>query len=307
DTHPYELSGASVVQLTPFLAPGVKRNDDAGGRIAPSFAAERQAADTNLFQAVVERLLAERRRGRRSVVACWSAGTRDRMAQVLQDHGLTNPRMAENWRDAETTSAATTSLVVLPLETGFETKDLLVLSEQDILGERILRPQRKKKASDALTEAASLNAGDLVVHVDHGIGRFLGLKVIQAAGAPHECVELEYGGDTKLYLPVENIELLTRYGSDDGNVTLDRLGGVAWQAKKGKLKQRIREMAEQLIKLAAQRLLVKADVVDINPGAYEEFAARFPYEETEDQLSAIEAVFDDITSGKVMDRLVCGD
>lgn len=304
---PTELAGASVVRLSPFLAPDTARGDDAGGHIAPSFAAERAASDVNLFQAVVDRLLAERREGRRVVIACWSAGTRDRMGQVLKDHGLTNPRLAENWRDAETTSAATTSLVVLPLETGFETKNLLVLSEQDILGERILRPQRRKKASDALTEAASLNAGDLVVHVDHGIGRFLGLKVIEAGGAPHECVELQYAGDTKLYLPVENIELLTRYGSDDASVTLDKLGGVAWQAKKGKLKKRIREMAEQLIKLAAQRLLTKADVVDINTGAYDEFAARFPYEETEDQLNAIEAVFDDISSGKVMDRLVCGD
>ncbi len=307
DVRPQALAGASVIQLSPFLAPNARASDDAGGHIAPSFAAERQATDTNLFQAVVERLLEERRKGRRAIVACWSTGTRDRMAQVLKDHGLTNPRLAENWRDAETTSAATTSLVVLPLETGFETKDLLVLSEQDILGERILRPQRKKKASDALTEAASLNAGDLVVHVDHGIGRFLGLKVIEAGGAPHECVELEYGGETKLYLPVENIELLTRYGSDDGNVTLDKLGGVAWQAKKGKLKKRIREMAEQLIKIAAARLLTKADVVEINPGAYDEFAARFPYEETEDQMNAIEAVFDDITTGRVMDRLVCGD
>lgn len=307
DVAPSALAGASVIQLSPFLSPQTQKGDDAGGHIAPSFAAERVASDINLFEAVVERLLAERRAGRRAIVACWSAGTRDRMAQVLKDHGLTNPRLAENWRDAETTSAATTSLVVLPLETGFETKDLLVLSEQDILGERILRPQRKKKASDALTEAASLNAGDLVVHVDHGIGRFIGLKVIEAGGAPHECVELQYAGDTKLYLPVENIELLTRYGSDDASATLDKLGGVAWQAKKGKLKQRIREMAEQLIKLAAQRLLVKADVVDLNPGSYEEFAARFPYEETEDQLTAIEAVFDDLTSGKVMDRLVCGD
>jgi transcription-repair coupling factor (superfamily II helicase) len=307
DQHPYALAGASVVQLSQFTAPGSKAIDDAGGNIAPSFAAERLATDTNLFQAVVDRLMAERRNGRRAIIACWSVGTRDRMVQVLKDYGLTNPRLAENWRDAETTSAATTSLVVLPLDTGFETKDLLVLSEQDILGERILRPQRKKKASDALTEAASLASGDLVVHVDHGIGRFLGLKVIQAGGAPHECVELEYGGDTKLYLPVENIELLTRYGSDDGNVTLDRLGGVAWQAKKGKLKKRIREMAEQLIKIAAARLLTRAEAVEINPGAYDEFAARFPYEETEDQMAAIEACFDDITSGRVMDRLVCGD
>ncbi len=305
DQHPYGLAGAGVVQLSPFLAPNDK--EDAGGRIAPSFAAERQAADVNLFEKVVERLLAERRNGRRAIVACWTIGTRDRMAQVLKDHGLTNARMAENWRDAETTSSATTSLVVLGLESGFETKDLLVLSEQDILGERILRAQRKKKASDALTEATSLGMGDLVVHVDHGIGRFLGLKVIEAGGAPHECVEIEYAGDTKLYLPVENIELLSRYGAEDAEASLDKLGGVAWQAKKGRLKKRIREMAEQLIKIAAARLLSRSEPTEIHPGAYDEFVARFPYDETEDQLAAIDAVFDDLTSGRVMDRLVCGD
>ncbi|MEO8684716.1 MAG: transcription-repair coupling factor, partial [Devosia sp.] len=135
DQHPYTLAGASVLQLSQYQLPNAKASDDMGGRIAPSFAAERQATDVNLFEAVVDRLMAERKAGRRAIVACWSQGTRDRMVQVLKDHGLNNPRLAENWRDAETTSAATTSLVVLALESGFETKDLLVLSEQDILGE----------------------------------------------------------------------------------------------------------------------------------------------------------------------------
>ncbi|HEX4298726.1 MAG TPA: CarD family transcriptional regulator, partial [Devosia sp.] len=307
DGHPYRLSAAPAIQLSSFAHPDETRTEDAGGRIGHSFAAERQAQDVNLFEAVVGRLKADGRKQRHTVIACWSDGSRDRMAQLLGDHGLAHPRLAENWQDAITTSPATTALVVLPLESGFETDSLVVLSEQDVLGERLLRPQRRKKASDALTEATSLAAGDLVVHVDHGIGRFLGLKQIEAMGAAHDCVEIQYAGETKLYLPVENIELLSRYGSEGGDVMLDKLGGVAWQAKKAKLRKRIRDMAEQLIKIAAQRLLVKADTVDINSGAYDEFAARFPYEETEDQLIAISAVFDDLTTGKVMDRLVCGD
>ena len=307
DGHPYTLAAAPAVQLSSFAHPDETRTEDAGGRIGHSFAAERQAADVNLFQAVVDRLKADGKKQRHTVVACWTDGSRDRMAQLLADHGLKHPRLAENWQDAVTTSPATSALVVLPLESGFETADLVVLSEQDILGERLLRPQRRKKASDALTEATSLSANDLVVHVDHGIGRFLGLKQIEAMGAPHDCVEIQYANDTKLYLPVENIELLSRYGSDGSDVVLDKLGGVAWQAKKSKLKKRIRDMAEQLIKIAAQRLLVHAEPVEINSGAYDEFAARFPYDETEDQLTAISAVFDDITTGKVMDRLVCGD
>ncbi len=303
----YSLAPArAVLQLSPFATPETKKADDAGGRVAPSFAAERQAQDVNLFEAVVKLFRAERKAGRKTIIACWSEGSRDRMAQVLADHGLAHPRMAENWRDAETTSLETSALVVLGLETGFQTDDMLVLSEQDILGERLLRPQKRKRASDALTEAAGLAAGDLVVHVDHGIGRFLGLKTIEVQGAPHDCVEIEYAGNTKLYLPVENIELLSRYGSD-ATGELDKLGGVAWQAKKSRLKKRIREMADQLIKIAAQRQLTTVPPMDVQPGLYEEFAARFPYDETEDQLTAISAVFEDLASGRVMDRLVCGD
>jgi len=295
-----------VVQLSGFAATEDRKAEDLGGRLAPSFAAERQAPDVNLFEAVVKRLDMERRAKRKTIIACWSEGSRDRMRQVLADHGLEHPRMAENWRDAATTSPAATALVVLGLETGFQTGDMLVLSEQDILGERILRTPKRKKASDALTEAASLATGDLVVHVDHGIGRFIGLKTIEVQGAPHDCVEIEYAGNTKLYLPVENIELLSRYGADDG-IELDKLGGVAWQAKKSRLKQRIREMAEQLIKIAALRQVSSAPATDVPEGVYEEFAARFPYEETEDQLTAINAVFEDLAAGRIMDRLVCGD
>ncbi len=305
--HPYRLGETAAIQFSAFMHPDEARTEDAGGRLAHNFAAERQAADVNLFEAVVTHLRAVSQSKRHSVIACWSDGSRDRMAQLLGDHGLKHPRLAENWMDAATTSPNTTALVVLPLESGFETDELVVISEQDILGERLLRPQRRKKASDALTEATSLAPGDLVVHVDHGIGRFLGLKQIQAMGAPHDCVEIQYAGETKLYLPVENIELLSRYGSEGSDVELDKLGGVAWQAKKAKLKKRIRDMAEQLIKIAAQRLTTKAEPVSVSSGAYDEFAARFPYDETEDQLTAISAVFDDLTAGKVMDRLVCGD
>jgi transcription-repair coupling factor (superfamily II helicase) len=303
----YDLSpNGGVIQLSGFAATEDRKAEDLGGRLAPSFAAERQAPEVNLFEAVVRRLDLERKAKRKTIIACWSEGSRDRMRQVLADHGLDHPRMAENWRDAATTSPAATALVVLGLESGFQTAEMLVLSEQDILGERILRAPRRKKASDALTEAASLATGDLVVHVDHGIGRFIGLKTIEVQGAPHDCVEIEYAGNTKLYLPVENIELLSRYGADDG-AELDKLGGVAWQAKKSRLKQRIREMAEQLIKIAALRQVSTAPATDVPEGVYEEFAARFPYEETEDQLTAINAVFEDLAAGRIMDRLVCGD
>ena len=197
---------------------------------------------------------------------------------------------------------------VLPLESGFETEEWVVVAEQDILGDRLVRRSKKRKrAADFIAEATSLTAGDIVVHTDHGIGRFIGLKTIEAAGAPHDCIEIHYAGDDRLFLPVENIELLSRYGSDSAEAVLDKLGGGAWQSRKARLKRRLLEMAGQLIRLAAERQMRAAPVIMPPEGVYGEFAARFPYEETDDQQGAIDAVMDDLSLGKPMDRLICGD
>ncbi|NJL08894.1 MAG: transcription-repair coupling factor, partial [Methylacidiphilales bacterium] len=213
-----------------------------------------------------------------------------------------------SWAKALALDARTTGLAILGLEAGFETESVAVLAEQDILGERLVRTRRAaKRAHNFIAEVTSLSAGDLVVHVDHGIGRFIGLKTVEAAGAPHDCLELHYAGGDRLFLPVENIELLTRYGSEEAGVVLDKLGGHGWQTRKARMKNRIREMASVLIKVAAERTLKEAPRLAIAPGLADEFAARFPYEETEDQLAAIEAVTDDLAAGHPMDRLVCGD
>ncbi len=145
-----------------------------------------------------------------------------------------------------------------------------------------------------MTEATSLAVGDLVVHADHGIGRFAGLQTITALGAPHDCLELHYQGGDKLFLPVENIELLSRFGADEGDAQLDKLGGVAWQSRKARLKKRLREIANELIKIAALRQLREAPAIHAPAGAFDEFVARFPYEETEDQAASIDAVVEDL-------------
>jgi transcription-repair coupling factor (superfamily II helicase) len=197
-------------------------------------------------------------------------------------------------------------LAVWPLDRGFVTPDLAVISEQDVLGERLVRsPRRKRRAENFLTEAQALGAGDLVVHVDHGVGRYTGLETITAMGAPHECLALEYAGGDRLFLPVENIELLSRFGHEEG--LLDKLGGGAWQAKKAKLKQRIREIADKLIRVAAERELRKAPALEPPEGMWDAFAARFPYAETDDQMRAIEDVLADLDRGRPMDRLIVGD
>ncbi|MFZ2100711.1 MAG: transcription-repair coupling factor, partial [Oricola sp.] len=196
---------------------------------------------------------------------------------------------------------------VLSIEHGFETPTFALVAEQDILGDRLVRHRKRRKASDFISEASALAEGDIVVHVDHGIGKFVGLRTIEAAGAPHDCLEILYAGDGRLFLPVENIELLSRYGSDASTAVLDRLGGGAWQARKAKLKKRLLDMAGQLIKIAAARETRTAAVLRPPEGLYDEFAARFPYDETDDQMSAIDSVIGDLVAGKPMDRLVCGD
>jgi len=304
-----ELASRQVIALDPFEHPDQAGSNivSFGGRQGRSFAAERQTEGLNVFDAVVAHAKRLHGEGKHVLVACWSNGARERLAALLVEHGGGETKSVASFADALTLPASVTAVAVLPLETGFEAPGLAVIGEQDILGDRLVRKSRAKRGSDVLTEVSSLSVGDLVVHADHGIGRFAGLATIEAAGEPHDCLEVHYAGGDKLYLPVENIELLSRYGSDESGVQLDRLGGVGWQSRKARLKQRIRDMAEKLIKVAALRELRQAPVLNPPDGVYDEFSARFPYEETEDQQTSIGAVLDDLASGRPMDRLICGD
>jgi transcription-repair coupling factor (superfamily II helicase) len=304
------VADRATAALDPFTPPpgSGKAVIELEGRQGRSFAAERAAGDVNIFDALTAHVRDLQKQGKRTVIACWSEGSRDRLGQILGDHGLGPVQEADTFAGTQRLPDKTTALSVLGIEHGFELKDIAFIGEQDILGDRLVRKSRRKaKGANVITEATGLAEGDLVVHVEHGIGRFIGLKTIEAVGAPHDCLELQYAGGDKLYLPVENIELLSRYGSEDQEAQLDKLGGGAWQARKAKLKKRILEIADGLIKTAAARALKTAPVVETPEGVYDEFATRFPYEETEDQLTAIDAVFDDLSSGRPMDRLICGD
>jgi transcription-repair coupling factor (superfamily II helicase) len=299
-----------IARMTPFAIPDSegKFAIDCAARRGRSFIAERAEEGTNVFDAAVRHVRALQADGRRVMLAAWSDGSRERLCHVLADHGLTQTKPVGRLDIALAAPKGEVPVAVWGLEAGFEAGDLVVLSEQDILGDRLVRPKRRsKRPQDFLTEAAALTPGDLVVHVDHGIGRFEGLKTIEAAGAPHDCLEIHYHGGDRLFLPVENIELLTRYGSEEAEVQLDRLGGGAWQARKSRMKKRIREMAGALMKIAAARILREAPKLAPPEGLYDEFSARFPYEETEDQQNAIDAVMDDLATGRPMDRLICGD
>jgi transcription-repair coupling factor (superfamily II helicase) len=294
-----------IHRCSPFHEAEGSRTIDFEVESARDFAPER-ARNANVYEAVTGHIANLRRTGRKVVLASYTKGARERLSGLLEDHGLKSQKQVESWSEA-LGSKTQPALLVLPLDHGFTTPDLAVLTEQDMLGDRLVRRRRRRRNADAfLAEIATLSPGDHVVHAEHGIGKYAGLTQIPVSRTPHDCVAIEYAGGDRLYLPVENIELLTRYGSDSDTITLDRLGGEAWQRRKSRMKERIREIAGELIKVAAARATRPAPVIAAD-SAFPQFVDRFPYEETDDQERAIEEVLEDLEAGKPMDRLVCGD
>ena len=300
------VASTPIHRTSPFPEAESPRTVDFAVEAARDFAPER-ARNANIYEEVAEHIQALRRSGRKVVLASYTRGARERLSGLLEDHGVKAQKTVDSWQEA-LGAKTQPALMVLPLDHGFTTADVAILTEQDMLGDRLVRRRRRRKSADAfLAEIAALSPGDLVVHADHGIGRYEGLTSIHVGKSPHDCVAIEYAGGDKLYLPVENIELLSRYGSEsEGGASLDRLGGEAWQRRKSRMKDRIREIAGELIQVAAVRATRPAPVAEPD-SAFPQFVDRFPYEETDDQERAIADVLADLDAGKPMDRLVCGD
>ena len=301
------LEAAPAHRTTPFDEPESDKVVGFGFRSGRDFAPERARGD-NVYPVLADHLKSLAKAGKRPLLAAYSKGSRSRIASILEEAG-TPVQMAETWQEALGLSAkGKPAATILPVEASFANDEMELLTEQDILGDRLVRRKKKRKDSDAfLAELQALSVGDLIVHTEHGIGKYLGLEPIAVGKSKHDCVQLEYKGGDKLFIPVENIDVLSRYGSSEEAVMLDRLGGEAWQKRRARLKERINEIAGELMQVAAQRALRKAPVFEIDEGPFNQFLDRFQYDETDDQERAIEDVLGDLESGKPMDRLVCGD
>jgi len=289
---------------------------DAGGKRAPEFSSARAALTGNkdsdekapsLFASVSQTIKIEQNNNHKVAIAAYSPGSRDRLVAMLKEHGCQEFTELDSWKAFSKLSGSAVGLFVLGVEHGFKLDKATVIGEQDILGERMVRTQRRRRADTFITDTSELTAGDFVVHIEHGIACYEGLETITAGGAPHDCLRLSYSGDDRLFVPVENIEVLTRYGSADSGAVLDNLGGAGWQSRKAKVKNRLENMADALIKVAAERALRPGRKLAPQDGIYQEFCARFPYSETDDQLNAISDTVTDLTGPKPMDRLICGD
>lgn len=299
------LGKGPCFEFSPFTRPeGAGQGVEIGGRPAPILTGQPLSA----FAAFAELKSKWVASGRVVILAAWSFGSRERLTLMLKEHGVKEVRPVVSADEARGLPVGTVALAVLPLERGFITDRLAVVAEQDLLGSRIARPpKRRKRADQFIADATEIEAGDLVVHQEHGIGRYEGLETVTVSGAAHDCLKLIYDGGDKLFLPVENIDLLSRFGQEGDGVSLDKLGGASWQARKAKAKNRIQDMAAGLIRLAAERQMREAPLLTPEDGTFAEFCARFPYVETEDQSRAIADVMEDFAVGRPMDRLICGD
>lgn len=302
------LRAHTVHDLVPFApTPG---QADAGGRKGRDFADVRAQNGAGLYDEIKTHLEALLRMQRQVIVAAYSEGSKDRLKLILQQHGMMGMKdiapQAVLTGDAKPVREV--GMAVLGLGKGFECKGLTVLTEQDLLGDRLARVTRKKKKSDAFVfEISQLHEGDYVVHEEHGIGQFEKLETVVVDGIPHDCLKLLYAGGDRLFVPVEHLDVLSRYGAAEAGAVLDKLGGTAWQARRAKVKRDLLALADALLKVAAQRVLRQTEPIHIEGGGYEKFSAGFPYPETEDQQRAIGEVLEDLERDQAMDRLVCGD
>jgi transcription-repair coupling factor (superfamily II helicase) len=222
----------------------------------------------------------------------------------VQDDGYYN--IISHLKDAK--SSVINIATNVRLDASFIADRYLMVAQHDLIPDKHI-PKKARSAQarlkNILAELESLQESELVVHKEHGIGRFLGIETITAAGQPHDCLKILYADNAKLYVPVENIDNVKKYGNFE--VELDRLGSASWQKRKGKLKNRITEIAYKLIEVTAKRKTATVEPIAYNHEEYDQFCQKFPYIETEDQLKAIEDVKQDLSSGIVMDRLICGD
>jgi transcription-repair coupling factor (superfamily II helicase) len=247
----------------------------------------------------------------RVLIAADSAGRRETLIEQLAQADL-HPQVAASWPEF-VSRAAKLQITVAPLDDGFALTDpaLAVLTDRQLYGERAQQTRRRKTVArdpeTILRDLSELSIGAPIVHTDHGVGRYQGLIKLDVGGGG-EFLAIEYAKGDKLYVPVAQLHLVSRYsGTAPELAPLHALGGEAWERAKRKAAQKVRDVAAELLALYALREARPGHAFKYDRALYEQFAAAFPFEETPDQLQAIEAVIADLASGKAMDRVVCGD
>ncbi len=269
------------------------------------FAVERNKEDISLFNEVAK-YLKQRVKKRPIVLSGHSEGSIKRLIHVLKEHDLTVVRRIENINQIND-APRQLYYAVTRLDVGFSTPSFEIITEKSIFGGnlRSSKAAKLRNLTAVFEDLNSLSIKDLVVHIDYGIGMFMGLKSFEINGVNNDFLQIDYAGSDKIFLPVENIELISPLGFSDAK--LDRLGSSNWQMRKATVKNKIKLIAEKLIKVAAERKLINTKKINLQKDLFQDFCDRFPYEETPDQMQAINDVIKDLSTGNPMDRLICGD
>jgi transcription-repair coupling factor (superfamily II helicase) len=267
---------------------------------------------TSSLKPVADRIREWSAEGRRTFIVVPGAGQRTRLHGLLTANGVDAALATEPLPTMLAGGSGPPVIVDGSLSQGFRlpAEPWVFVGEEEIFGERRQRRRiRKVSAADVLSSLAELKTDDYVVHVDHGIGRYRGLKHLNVADTEGDFLHLEYQGGDRLYLPVERINLVGKYvgGGDGVEPTLDKLGGTAWERVKAKTKEALLSMARELVEIGAKRQVLQGQSFESGDPLFQEFEARFPFDETPDQQKAIDDVLADLGSDKPMDRLVCGD
>ena len=262
---------------------------------------------------LAERLSRWREQGRRVSISCTSLSSAERLVDILRGYGHELPISsgAKPGEAATLPDPGCASLSVGSLTAGFELalESLVLLTEQDIFGARLRRPAaRVTRRGQAIDRLAQIQEDDLLVHAEHGIGRYGGLVQLNVGGIQQELLLVHYGKTDKLYLPISRMSQIQRYtGADDHTPSLDRLGGLSWTRARKRVRHAVREMAAELLAVIAAREVLEGHACPAPGTDYEEFEAGFPYEDTPDQQRATLDVLGDLQAARPMDRLICGD
>ncbi|MFT5974257.1 MAG: transcription-repair coupling factor (superfamily II helicase) [Gammaproteobacteria bacterium] len=243
-----------------------------------------------------------------------SAGRREFLSEILQQYGI-RPTVVSNWSDFLSNETSRYFLTTSPLQSGLTLAqaNFAVIVEHQLFGERAKQQRRRKykktrDAENAIQSLADVYEGAAVVHEDHGVGRYRGLKTLTLSGLVTEFLCIEYANEDKLYVPVSSLHLISRYaGASDDSAPLHRLGTDHWQKTKKKAQEKIHDVAVELLEIQARREALEGFSHELTLDEYQKFASDFPFEETPDQENAILAVMEDMQSSRPMDRIVCGD
>ena len=266
------------------------------------------------YNAFISYVAEQKKKKGRVVISVESDGRRESLLSILKPSGLKFKEF--DTFEQFTNSSSDVGLIVSPLEQSvvLSTKpSLSIITEQELLGIKVSQRRRRKHKYEASQDAlirnlAELKEGQPVVHLDHGVGRYQGLQTIDAAGVVTEFVTIIYAGEAKLYVPVSALHMLSRYsGGEEASAPLHKLGSDAWDKAKKRAAEKVRDVAAELLDIYAQRQAKPGNKFTLDGQAYRQFSDSFPFEETDDQRNAIEAVLGDMQSKQAMDRLVCGD